>query len=142
MRVRLQRLAKLPAEIVVDVTAQGLQVLDHEDELPAQPIRRLQNGNARMPLNIRVTPPGGQIGVRREEFLGELRIVSRVRMGEVEQRFEPEVGQCEDLLALFREPHRKQTLGKCGIGSQFRADAGQQHGFSSTARCDDQHVLA
>ena len=71
-----------------------------------------------------------------------LRIVRRAGFGEVEQRFDPEVGQREDLLALFHEPDRKQMLGEIGVGSQLRADAGQQHGFPSPARRDDQHVLA
>ena len=66
LRFRLQRLAKLPAEIVVDGAAQGLQILDHEDERLAQPIRCLQDGGVRTLLNIRVVPPSGQIGVRRE----------------------------------------------------------------------------
>ena len=139
---RLQRLAKLPAEVLVNVAAQSLQVLDHEDKPLAQSIRRLQNGSARMSLNVRVTPPSGQIGVRLEKFPGELRLAGRVRMGEVEQRFEPEVGQCGNLMALFHEPDRKQMLGECVVGPQLRADAGQQHGFSSTAWRDDQHVLA
>ena len=73
-RFRLQRLAKLPAEVLVDVAAQSLQVLDHEDKPLAQSIRRLQNGRARLSLNVRVTPPSGQIGVRHEKFPGELRL--------------------------------------------------------------------
>ena len=66
----------------------------------------------------------------------------RARLGEVEQRFDPEVGQREDLLALFHEPDGKQTPGEIVVGSQLRTDAGQQHGFSSPARRDDQHMLA
>ena len=65
LRFRLQRLAKLPAEVLVDIAAEGLQVLDHEDKPPAQPIRRRQNGRLRLLLNIGVTPPNDQIGVRR-----------------------------------------------------------------------------
>ena len=141
-RLRLQRLAKLPAEIIADAAAEGLQVLDHEDDPSAQPIRGLQKGGARTLLDVRVTPPCGQIGVRRQEFPGELRIAGRVRVGEVEQRFEPEVGEGGDLLALFHEPHGKQTLGECVVGPELCGDAGQQHGLSSTARPDDQHVLA
>ena len=141
-RLRLQRLAKPPAEIIADVAAQGLQVLDHEDDPPVQPIGRLEKGGARTLLDVRVPPPGGQVGVGREELPGELRIAGRVRAGEVEQRFEPEVGEGGDLLALFHEPHGKQTLREGVVGPQLRADPSQQHGFSSTARPDDQHVLA
>ena len=110
-RFQLQRLAKLPAEILAGFAAQGLQVLDHEDKLPAQPIRRLQNGSARTFFDVRVAPPGSQVGVRREEFPGQLRIASCARPGNVEQCFEPEVRQRGDLLALFHEPHGKQMLG-------------------------------
>ena len=66
LRFRLQHFAKPPAEIFIDGAAQGLQVLDHEDKRLAQPIRRLQDGGVRTLLNVRVVPPSGQIGVRRE----------------------------------------------------------------------------
>ena len=141
-RLRLQRLAKLPAEVIADIAAERLQVLDHEDDPSVQPVRRLQKGSARTLLDVRVAPPSGQIGVRREEVPGEIRIAGRVSAGEVKQRFEPEVGEGGDLLALFHEPHWKQTLGEFVVGPQLRADAGQQHGLSSTARPDAQHVLA
>ena len=62
-RLHLQHFAKLPAEIIVDIPVQGLQVLDHENDLPVQPIHRLQKGCASTPLDVRVTPPSGQIGV-------------------------------------------------------------------------------
>ena len=46
----LQHLAKLPAEIIFYVVAQCLQVLDHEHELLAQPVRRIQDGGAYVSL--------------------------------------------------------------------------------------------
>ena len=56
---------------------------------------------------------GTLVSVRRqveEEFPGEIRITSFIRPGEVEQRFEPQVGWREDLVIVFREPYRKQRL--------------------------------
>ena len=66
LRFRLQRLAKPPSEVVVDVFAQGLQVLDHEDKRLVEPIRCLHDGGMRTLLDVRVVPPTAQIGMRRQ----------------------------------------------------------------------------
>ena len=87
-------------------------------------------------------PPAAQVGMRRPQFPRELGMACGAFPGEMEQRFEPEIGQIEDLLALLHEPDRQQRFGKDGVGAQFRGDARQQHGFPPATRGDNQDVLA
>ena len=62
--------------------------------------------------------------------------------GEMEQCFEPEVGQAEDLLALLHKADGQQ--GSCEFRSRadFCGHSSQEHGFSATAGSHDQCVLA
>ena len=140
--LRLQHPAKLPAEVAVDALAQRLQVLDHEHELPAQPIRRLQDGGAGTRLQTLPAPPGGQLGVCILQLPRDLGIVFSALSRQVEQRFEPEVGQGKYLLALFHELDRQEPLRQCAVGAQLSGGAGEQHGLPATARGDDQDMLA
>ena len=140
--LRLQRLAELPSEIFIHVSAQGLQVLDHQDNLPSQPIGRIQGSRASVIFQLLPAPPGRQIGVRIPELLRSFRIGLANLPCEVEQRFEPEVAQIEDLLALLHEPDRQQLFRELPVGAQLRSNARQQHGFSASARRHEQDVLA
>ena len=71
------------------------------------------------------TPPAAQVGMRRLQFPRELGMACGAFPGKMEQRFEPEIGQIEDLRALLHEPDRQQRFGKRRVGAQFRDDARQ-----------------
>ena len=43
LRFRLQHCPQLPSEVVIHVPAEVLQILDHEDELAPQPVRRVKH---------------------------------------------------------------------------------------------------
>ena len=73
-RFRLQCLAKLPSEIGVHVSAQRLQVFDHQDDLLSCPIGRFEGGGASVPLQFLPAPPGRQIGVCIPELSRAFRI--------------------------------------------------------------------
>ena len=60
---RLQHRAKLPAEVLIHVSTQRLQVLDHEHELLAEPIRYLQYCRASALLKFPAVPLGRQGGM-------------------------------------------------------------------------------
>ena len=63
LRFRLQHPAKLPAKVVIHVSTQRLQVLDHEHELFADPVRYLQYCRARAILKFPAAPLGRQGGM-------------------------------------------------------------------------------
>ena len=121
---RLQHLAKFPAEIAIHLPADRLQVLHHEDKLFAEPIRRLQDNRAGALLELPAAPLGRQGGVHVLQLPGEFGVARGVLLGEVEQRFKPEVGQTEYLLALFHEADRQQPFGELAVGAQLRGNAG------------------
>ena len=105
--LRLQGSSELPAEIVVYVFAQCLQVLDHENELPSQPIRRFEDGGTSALFKVFPAPLGGQVAVRILQFAGQFSTVPLAFSREVEQRFHPEIGKIEYLVAFFHEPKRQ-----------------------------------
>ena len=72
----------------------------------------------------------------------ELAILCYVCPGQMEQRFEPEIGQTEYLLTLLHEADRQQPFGKRMVDAEFGGYSGQQHCLSSTTRGDKQNVLA
>ena len=59
LALRLERCSKLPAEIVVDTSAERLQVFNHQYELPADTLRRIENdGTCTVPQGS-LTPVSG-----------------------------------------------------------------------------------
>ena len=80
--------------------------------------------------------------MRRPQFLSQGRIALGGLRGKMKQGFEPEVARIQYLLALFHEPYRQQPLGERAAGAQLGGDARQQHRLTSSARRDEQRVLA
>ena len=141
--LRLKLLAQLPAEIVIRVGAQRLQVLDHERKLLSQAVRRFQDGCAGALFEQKIPArPRGQGAVRLAQFPRKSGIAGGELAGKVKQRFEPEIGRIEDLRVLFHEPHRKQPFGKLVVRAQFRGGAGQQHRFPAAAGRNEENVPA
>ncbi len=134
---RLQHSAKLPAEVVVHVSTQRLQVFDHQHEPLAEPIGYLQHSRASTLLEFSAVPLGRQGGVHISQFAREIRVAHPTLSGEVEQRLKPEVAKVEYLMALFREPDRQELIGEVAVGAQLGSNAGQQHGLSPTAGSDE-----
>ena len=138
--LRLQRLAQPPAEIVVHGVAECLKVLDHEDQPPVEEFRRFDDGGAGAVGQFALAPAGFQVGMGVTQLPRESRVIGLSR--QVKQRFEPEVGETEDLVTFLHEPHRQQAPGEHLVGSEFSGGARQQHGLASAARRDDQDMLA
>ena len=138
--LRLQRLAQPPAEIGIRWTAECLKVLDHEDQSPVEEFGRFEDGGARALGQFALAPAGFQVGMGIAQFLRESRVVDLLR--QVEQRFEPEVGETEDLVTFLHEPHRQQAPGERFVGPNLGCDARQQHGLAPAAWRDDQDMLA
>ena len=138
----LQRLAQPPPEIVVHALAQRLKVLDHEDQTSVEAFRRLQNGGAGAVCELALAPAGLQVGMGVAQFARQVRIRTGDLPGEMEQRFQPEIGEVENFMALLHEPHGQQARGKLLVGPELGGGAREQHGLAPAARCDDQNVLA
>ena len=138
--LRLQRLAQPPAEIGIRWTAECLKVLDHEDQPPVEEFGRFEDGGARALGQFALAPAGFQVGMGIAQFPRESRVVDLLR--QVEQRFEPEVGETEDLVTFLHEPHRQQAPGERFVGPNLGCDARQQHGLAPAAWRDDQDMLA
>ena len=87
---RLQDSAELPAEVVVHVPTQRLQVFDHEHEPLAEPIGDLQDGRAGTVLESAM-PLGRQGRVHISQLARQIRVAHPTLSGKVEQRLKPEV---------------------------------------------------
>ena len=138
----LQRLAQPPPEIVVHALAQRLKVLDHEDQTSVEAFRRLQDSGAGAIRELALAPAGLQVGMGVAQFARQVRIRTGDLLGEVEQRFQPEIGEAEDFMALLHEPHGQQVRGKLLVDPELGGGAREQHGLAPVARRDDQNVLA
>ena len=139
---RLQRLAQLPAEIVIHVPTERLQILDHEDELFVQPVRGVQYCGPGAVFQVFPGPTAGQVGLRGGQFPRQVGVGLGGFPREVEQRLQPEVAHVEDFLAFFHEPDRQQPFGQCGVRAHLRGDARQQHGLAAATGGDEQDMLA
>ena len=140
-RLGRQRVAQLPAKIVIHIFAERLQIFDHENEFFPQPIRRVQN-SIKNPIRERLLAPAiGQIGMRLSQLPREIGIVPNTLPRKVEQGIEPKIGDIEYLLTLFHKSNRQKTLGKFLIGIQLRRNPREQHSLSLPPRCDHQNML-
>ena len=63
-------------------------------------------------------------------------------VGQMEHGLQPEVGETEDLLALFHEPDRQQRPGEVLVAAQLGRDPRKQHRLAASARPDHENVLA
>ena len=142
LRLRLQHFAELPAEFVVGIPAQRLHVLDNKDKSSAQPVRGSQYGGAGLRFRDLFAPARRQCGSGVAQFPGELGVVLIDFVGQVEHRLQPEVGETENLLALFHEPYRQQRSGEVPVTAQFGGDPDKKHGLPPSSRADYEDVLA
>ena len=132
----------MPAEVVMHVTEERLQVLDDEDELLVQSVRGIQHGGAGVPLGDLLPPARRQRVPRVAQLPGQPGVVLVDLVGQMEHGLQPEVGETEDLLALFHEPDRQQRRGEVLVAAQFGRDPREQHRLAAPARSDHQDVLA
>ena len=128
--IRLERLAKLPPEVLVQLFAQALKVLHHEDQPSLQPVGRVQESGLGLPGDVLSPRPAGQSCVCRLDLAAEAGVMLSALFRQVEEGFQPEVSDVEDLHAFLHEANRHQSPPELRIGTDFRSDTRQQHGLA------------
>ena len=118
-----------------------MQVLDHEDETSVKPVGRFQDSGPGAFLEFVSAPLSDKGIVCGSQFPGDMGMRVGDLPREVEERFQPEIPQVEDLMAFFHEPDRQQLPGEFFIGAYLRSSASQQHGLAPPAGTDEQDVL-
>ena len=129
LRFRLQGLPQFPSEVIAGRSAasQGLEVLDHENELPPEAVRGFQHGGPGLKGQLLAAPARRQDAMDFTQFTGNVGGDFRGLAREVEERLAPEVADVQYLVVLLREPDRQQFLGEFRRPADLRRHARQQH---------------
>ena len=128
--------------MIVHVGAQVLEVLDHEDEFPAQSIGRIQYGGSGSRFGqLLATHASCEGGVSVAEFATDRGVAYRALPRQIEKALQPEVRHVEDLVAVLHEANGQQMPGETSLGAQLGGNTGQEHGLPAAARGDEEHVL-